>query len=156
MSQDRSRDERTGSDDLGRRLAQDVVEVGRQEFTRLREDLVGQARPAATGVVLLAMAGASGVLAASAASTAALRLLELVLPRRLAALALTGGYAAGSVVLLRFGLQRLRAAGGGSRRLADEVTQGMTTARHAAEGAAQAKLEEYRRDTRTASARHTG
>lgn len=156
MSEDRSRDQRTGGDDLGRRLAQDVVEVGRQEFTRLREDLVGQVRPAATGMVLLAAAGAAGVLAASAASTAALRLLELVLPRRLAALALTGGYAAGSVVLVRFGLERLRAAGGGSRRLADEVSQGMTTARHAAEGAAQAKLEEYHRETRTATARRSG
>jgi hypothetical protein len=143
MSEDRSRDERTRSDDLGRRLAQDVVEVGRQEFIRLREDLVGQVRPAATGMVLLAAAGATGVLAASAASTAALRLLELVLPRRLAALALTGGYAAGSVVLLRLGLERLRAAGGGSRRLADEVSQRMTAARQSAEGAARAKLAEH-------------
>src|SRR5215468_9517098 len=104
MSGDRSRDQRNGSDDLGKRLAQDVVEVGRQEFVRLREDLVGQVRPAATGTVLLAAAAASGVLAASAASTAALRLLELVLPRR----------------------------------LADEVSHGMTTARRAGEDTGQA------------------
>jgi Putative Actinobacterial Holin-X, holin superfamily III len=156
MSEDRSPDDRTGSDDLGRRLAQDVVEVGRHEFVRLREDLVGQLRPATTGVVLLAAAGATAVLAATAASTAALRLLELVLPRRLAALALTGGYAAGSVVLLRLGLEQLRAAGGGSQRLADEVSQGLAAARRSAEGAAQARLEESRRDIRTASDRPSG
>jgi hypothetical protein len=142
VSEDRSGDNRTGRDDLGRRLAQDLVEVGRQEFVRLREDLVGQVRPATTGVVLLAAAGAGAVLAAAAASTAALRLLELVLPRRLAALALTGAYAAGSVVLLRLGLERLNAAGGGSQRLADEVREGLSAARRSVDGAAQAKARE--------------
>lgn len=128
--------ERAGTDEVGRRLVQDLVDVGRQESVRLRDDLVGDVRPATTGVVLLVAAGATAVLAAGAASTAALRLLELVLPRRLAALALTGGFAAGSAVLLRIGLERLSAAGGGSRRLADEVREGLSAARRSAESAA--------------------
>lgn len=136
MSDDRVGRERAGSDEVGRRLVQDLVDVGRQESVRLREDLVGDVRPATTGVVLLIAAGATAVLAAGAASTAALRLLELVLPRRLAALALTGGFAAGSMMLLRLGLERLSAAGGGSRRLADEVREGLSAARRSAEAAA--------------------
>jgi hypothetical protein len=48
---------------------------------------------------------------------------------------LTGGFAAGSVVLLRLGLERLSAAGGGSRRLADEVGEGLSAARRSAESA---------------------
>jgi len=131
--------ERAGTDEVGRRLMQDLVDVGRQESVRLRDDLVGDVRPATTGVVLLVAAGATAVLAAGAASTAALRLLELVLPRRLAALALTGGFAAGSAVLLRIGLERLSAAGGGSRRLADEVREGLSAARRSAESAASSR-----------------
>jgi Putative Actinobacterial Holin-X, holin superfamily III len=126
---DRATQDRTGRDELGGRLVQDLVDVGRQESVRLREDVVGEVRPATTGVVLLVSAGAAAVLAAAAASTATLRLLELVLPRRLAALALTGGYAAGSLLLLRLGLTRLSAAGGGSQRLADEVREGLSPAR---------------------------
>ncbi|MBO0871079.1 MAG: phage holin family protein [Micromonosporaceae bacterium] len=106
-------------DDLGRLLAEDVLEVGRQELVRLREDLVGQVRPATTGILMLAAGGAGAMLALGVATTAALRLLELVLPRRIAALALTGGYLAGSAVLVRLGLDKLSAAGGGSQRLAD-------------------------------------
>ena len=136
MSDGRVDTERAGTDEVGRRLVQDLVDVGRQESVRLRDDLVGDVRPATAGVVLLAAAGATAVLAAGAASTAALRLLELVLPRRLAALTLTGGFAAGSVVLLRLGLERLSAAGGGSRRLADEVREGLSAARRSAESAA--------------------
>lgn len=136
MSDDRATKDRTGSDELGRRLVQDLVDVGRQESVRLREDLVGQVRPATTGAILLVAAGAAAVLAAAAASTATLRLLELVLPRRLAAIALTAGYAAGSAMLLRLGLERLSAAGGGSQRLADEVREGLSTARQSAEAVA--------------------
>jgi hypothetical protein len=129
VSDDRATRDRTGGDDLGRRLVQDLVDVGRQESVRLREDLVGQVRPATTGAVLLLAAGAAAVLAAAAASTATLRLLEMALPRRVAAIALTGGYAACSAILLRLGLQRLSAAGGGSQRLADEVREGLSAAR---------------------------
>ncbi len=139
MSEDRATKARPGSDELGRRLVQDLVDVGRQESARLREDVVGEVRPATTGLVLLVAAGATGVLAAAVASTATLRLLELFLPRRLAALALTGGYAAGSAMLLRLGLQRLSAAGGGSQRLADRVREGLSAARRAAEAAASSR-----------------
>jgi hypothetical protein len=129
LSEARSGEGRGDGDDLGQRLAQDVLEVGRTELARLREDLVGQVRPATTGLVLLAGAGVGAVLAVAAAATASLRLLELVLPRRLAALALTGGCAAGSALLLRLGLEQLNAAGGGSQRLAREVRDGMSALR---------------------------
>ncbi|MBX6355210.1 MAG: phage holin family protein [Micromonosporaceae bacterium] len=125
MSEGRAGDGRVANDDLGRRLANDMLEVGRQELARLREDLVGQPRPALTGLVLVAAAAGSAVMAAASATAAALRLLELVLPRRLAALALTAGYAGGSIVLLRQALQKLDAAGGGSQRLARQVRQVM-------------------------------
>jgi hypothetical protein len=110
-------------DDLGHRLAEDVLDVGRQELPRLREDLVGQVRPATTGLLLIAAGGAGAALAMGVATTAALRLVELVLPRRIAALVLTGGYLAGSALLVRLGLDQLHAAGGGSQRLADEARQ---------------------------------
>jgi Putative Actinobacterial Holin-X, holin superfamily III len=129
MSEDRSGPGRNPSDDLGQRLAQDVLDVGRQELGRVGEDLVGQPRPALTGLVLLAAAGAGGVLAAAAATTATLRLLELVLPRRLAALALTGVYVAGCAALVRLGVQQLSAAGGGSQRLAEGIDRGIAAAR---------------------------
>lgn len=121
-----------GGGDLGRRLAEDVLDVGRQELGRVREDLIGEPGPAATGAVLLAAAGAAAVLGSAAATVATLRLLELVLPRRLAALALTGGYLLGSAVLIRRGLERLEQAGGGSRRLADQARQGISASAHKA------------------------
>lgn len=136
MSEDRSGPGRNTSDDLGQRLAQDALDVGRQELGRMREDLVGQPRPALTGLVLLAAAGAGGVLVAAAATTATLRLLELVLPRRLAALALTGAYAAGCAALVRLGLQQLSEAGGGSQRLADEINRRISAARQWKDGTA--------------------
>lgn len=136
MSDDRATEAKAGTDELGQRLVQDLVDVGRRESTRLRDDVVGDVRPATTGVVLLVAAGAAGVLAAAAASTAMLRMLELVLPRRLAALALTTGYAAGTAMLLRLGLGQLSAAGGGSRRLADGVREGISAARQSAEATA--------------------
>lgn len=123
MGEDRAGNGYGGRGDLSQRLAHDVFEVGCQELVRLREDLIGRPGPAMTGLVLLAGAAGGAVLAAASATTAALRLLESVLPRRVAALALTAGYAGGSLVLLRQALRQLDAAGGGSQRLASEVRQ---------------------------------
>ncbi|MFU8871769.1 phage holin family protein [Micromonospora sp. SL4-19] len=103
------------------RLAEDVAEVVRAEVRAVRSQVADAARPAGLGFVLLAAAGGCLVLGAGAASTTVLRVLEAFLPRRLAAVGLTGGYLAAAVVLGRFGLDRLRAAGGSSARLADEV-----------------------------------
>ncbi|MDG4801429.1 hypothetical protein [Micromonospora sp. WMMD980] len=73
------------------------------------------------GIALLAAAGGCLVLGAGAASTTVLRVLETMLPRRLAAAGLTAGYLVTAVLLGRVGLARLRAAGGPSARLADDV-----------------------------------
>ena len=73
------------------RLAQDVADVVREEVRAVRGQLTEAARPAGLGIVLLAAAG------------------------------LTAGYLATAVVLGGMGLEQLRAAGGSSARLADEV-----------------------------------
>jgi hypothetical protein len=70
MSQDRAGNGHGEGDDLAQRLAHDVFEVGRQELSRLREDLIGQPRPAMTGVVLLVAAAGGAVLATASATTA--------------------------------------------------------------------------------------
>ncbi|MEU3453414.1 phage holin family protein [Micromonospora sp. NPDC006766] len=103
------------------RLAEDVAEVVRAEVRAVRGQLADAARPAGLGVALVAVAGGCLVLGAGAASTTVLRMLEAFLPRRLAAAGLTAGYLATALVLGRLGLNQLRAAGGGSARLADEV-----------------------------------
>ncbi|MFU8850766.1 phage holin family protein [Micromonospora sp. SL1-18] len=103
------------------RLAEDVAEVVRAEVRSVRGQLADAARPAGLGVALLAAAGGCLVLGAGAASTTVLRMLEAFLPRRLAAAGLTAGYLATAALLARLGLNQLRAAGGSSARLADEV-----------------------------------
>jgi hypothetical protein len=104
------------------RLAQDVAEVVREELRGVRAQLTEAARPVGLGVLLLAAAGGCAVLGIGAASTTVLRALEAFLPRRLAAAGLTVGYFAAAVVVGKLGLDRLRAAGGSTGRLAEEVT----------------------------------
>ncbi|WBB67706.1 phage holin family protein [Micromonospora sp. WMMD812] len=103
------------------RLAAEVAEVVRDEVREVRAQLLRVARPTGVGLALLATAGGCLVLGAGAASATALRLLETFLPRRLATAGLTGGYLVAAVVLGRAGLTQLRAAGGGSAWLADEM-----------------------------------
>ncbi|MET8307508.1 phage holin family protein [Micromonospora sp. NPDC005173] len=109
------------------RLAADVAEVVREEVREVRSQLMRVARPTGVGLALLATAGGCLVLGAGAASATALRMLETFLPRRLATAGLTGGYLVAAVVLGRAGLQQLRAAGGGSAWLADEMQQAVST-----------------------------
>ncbi|OKI50438.1 phage holin family protein [Micromonospora sp. CB01531] len=103
------------------RLAADVADVVREEVRAVRAQLTDAARPAGVGFLLLAAAGGCVVLGIGAASTTTLRMLEAVLPRRMAAAGLTAGYLAAAVFLGGLGLQRLRTAGGSSARLADQV-----------------------------------
>ncbi|MET7969374.1 phage holin family protein [Micromonospora sp. NPDC005305] len=103
------------------RLAADVADVVREEVREVRQQLADAALPAGVGLALLATAGGCLVLGVGAASTTALRMLESFLPRRLAASGLTAGYLVAAAVLGRMGLEQLRAAGGSSARLADEV-----------------------------------
>ncbi|MFG3417861.1 phage holin family protein [Micromonospora sp. NPDC048063] len=109
------------------RLAEDVAEVVREEVRAVRTQLADAARPAGLGFVLLAAAGGCAVLAVGAASATSLRMLEAFLPRRLAAAGMTAGYVAAAVFLGAAGLERLRAAGGRSARLADEVRDAVTS-----------------------------
>ncbi|WP_431918840.1 phage holin family protein [Micromonospora wenchangensis] len=103
------------------RLAEDVADVVREEVRAVRAQVGEAARPAGVGVALLAAAGGCLVLGVGAASTTVLRALETILPRRLAAAGLTAGYLAAAMVMGRVGLAQLRAAGGPSARLADDV-----------------------------------
>ena len=108
------------------RLAEDVADVVREEVRAVRAQVGEAARPAGLGVALLAAAGGCLVLGAGAASTTVLRVLETMLPRRLAAVGLTAGYLVAAVVLGRAGQAQLRAAGGPSARLADDVRDMVT------------------------------
>ncbi|MEH0841170.1 phage holin family protein [Micromonospora sp. CPCC 205711] len=108
-------------------MAADVAEVVREEVREVRTQLMRVARPTGIGLALLATAGGCLVLGAGAASTTVLRVLETFLPRRLATAGLTGGYLVAAVVLGRAGLEQLRAAGGGSAWLADELQDAVST-----------------------------
>ncbi|WP_406070916.1 phage holin family protein [Micromonospora sp. NBC_01638] len=108
------------------RLAEDVADVVREEVRAVRMQVGEAARPAGLGIVLLAAAGGCLVLGAGAASTTVLRVLETMLPRRLAAAGLTAGYLGAAVLLGRVGMAQLRAAGGPSARLADDVRDMVT------------------------------
>jgi len=103
------------------RLAQDVADLARDQVHRVRGDLVEAVRGAGGGGLLLGGAALCAVLAVGAGSATTLRMLEAFLPRRMAAAGLTLGYLAGAVVLGALGLERLRAAGGSSQRLAEEI-----------------------------------
>ncbi|MGR6320231.1 phage holin family protein [Micromonospora soli] len=128
------------------RLAEDVAEVVRAEVRAVRSQLADAARPAGLGFVLLAAAGGCAVLGVGAASTTALRMLESFLPRRLAAAGLTGGYLLAAVLLGRVGLDQLRAAGGSSARLADEVRDAVSaTAGRVVPAGSSAAQDELRR-----------
>ncbi|MEU4244730.1 phage holin family protein [Actinoplanes sp. NPDC026619] len=115
-----------GRQSAGERLAGDMTEVVREEARAVREDLADAARPAAAGLVLIGAAAGCVVLGVGAASTTALRMLETVLPGRLASAGLTAGYLAGAAVLGGMGLQRLQAAGGSSQRLAEQIRETVT------------------------------
>ncbi|MEV1145259.1 phage holin family protein [Micromonospora sp. NPDC049799] len=109
------------------RLAADVAEVVREEVREVRTQLMRAAGPTGVGLALLATAGGCLVLGAGAASTTVLRLLETFLPRRLATAGLTGGYLVAAIVLGRAGMEQLRAAGGHSAWLADEMQDAVAT-----------------------------
>jgi Putative Actinobacterial Holin-X, holin superfamily III len=125
----------------GDRLAQDMAAVVREEVHALRQEFADAARPATAGLLLIGAAAGCAVLGVGAASTTALRMLEWFLPRRLAVAGLTAGYFAAAAVLGGMGLDRLRAAGGNSARLADGIRDAVsgTVGRVVPAGAAAAK-----------------
>lgn len=118
------------------RLVDDATAVARQESGRAWREIRATVEEAGPGVALLAGAGACAVLAAASAWTATLRLMESVVPRRVAAALLFAGYAAGAGTLAAAGLRRLRAADAHPRRVAGEVGGGLSAALgHAADRA---------------------
>src|SRR3712207_5729000 len=100
---------------LGDRLALDLADLVRQEFSRLRVEALTAVRRAGLGAgwgsALVLGAGVMAVLGVGAASTALRKSLESALPPGWAATVLAGGYFAGAAALGIAGLRRLRAAG---------------------------------------------
>jgi hypothetical protein len=90
------------SDDLSRLL--------RQELAHAQDELAGKARRAGGGAVLLAGAGVLGALAVGTSASALLRALDRLLPRPVAAAALTCVYAAGAGALAVAGVAQIRRA----------------------------------------------
>ncbi|MER7442517.1 phage holin family protein [Micromonospora avicenniae] len=119
-----ARGDRTGNP--AGRFADEIAEVVRDEMGAVRRQLTEAARPAGTGIALLAAAGGCLILGVGAASTTVLRMLETFLPRRLAVAGLASGYLAAAAVLGRLGLQQLSAAGDNSARVADEVREAVS------------------------------
>jgi Putative Actinobacterial Holin-X, holin superfamily III len=125
----------------GDRLAADMAAVVREEVHALRQEFADAARPATQGLLLIGAAAGCAVLGVGAASTTVLRMLEWFLPRRLAAAGLAAGYFAAAAVLGSMGLDRLRAAGGSSERLAEGIRDAVsdTVGRVVPAGASAAK-----------------
>ena len=107
------------------RLAGDMAEVVRDEVRTVRSDLASKARPAASGLVLLGAAAGLALLGVGTASLTALRVMETFLPKMFAAAGLTTAYLTGAAFLGGAGVARLQEAGGGSRRLADQIREAL-------------------------------
>ncbi|MFC0506468.1 phage holin family protein [Micromonospora costi] len=137
-------------------LAENVAGVVREEMVAVQRQLTQAALPAGAGVALLAAAGGCLILGAGAASTTALRMLESFLPRRLAAAGMTAGYLAAAVVLGRLGLAQLRAAGGGSARVADEVRHAVSATANRMVPAGTAAARDAARDLGDGARRRSG
>lgn len=105
-----------------------MADVVRDEVHAVRTELADAAQPATAGLLMPGAAAGCAVLGIRAASATALRMLETFLSRRLAAAGMAAGYFAGTAVLGGIGLQRLRAAGEPSQRLADRIRDAVTEA----------------------------
>ncbi|RZS80004.1 putative superfamily III holin-X [Motilibacter rhizosphaerae] len=88
-------------------------EVGgrvRREIRSAQDDVLGRLRSAGTGLTLLGGAGALGALALGSAAVLVIRVLEAVLPKRLAAFAATVVFGGGAAALGTAGLRELQRA----------------------------------------------
>ena len=126
MSQTNTSDARVAAESARERLVGDVADVVRTEARTVRSDLADAARPATKGLLLLGAAAGLGVLGIGAATVTTLRVLELFMPRLLAAAGLTAGYFAGATMLAGTAVAKLGEAGGSSERVADQIRDAVT------------------------------
>lgn len=100
----------SGVETAATRLTRDTTALVREQVQQLTRDLAGTVRDAGAGAIFLAGAGTCGLLALAAAHQSALRTLETMMPRPLAALTLTAAYGAGAAVLATAGLKKIKEA----------------------------------------------
>lgn len=120
--------------DATERLTRDVVALARQQVQRLRGELVESGKQLGGGTVLLAGAGALGLMAAISAHQTALRALEALVPPPLAAGILAAAYGSGGAALAVAGMERVRSAADTSSDLIEQAAAVVPAAGEAASG----------------------
>ena len=120
--------------DATERLTRDVVALARQQVQRLRGELMESGRQLGGGTVLLAGAGALGLMAAVSAHQTALRALEALVPRPLAAGILAAAYGSGGAALAIAGMERVRTAADTSSDVLERAASVVPAAGAAASG----------------------
>jgi len=118
--------------DATERLTRDVVALARQQVQRLRGELVESGKQLGGGTVLLAGAGALGLMAAISAHQTVLRALEALVPRPLAAGILAAAYSSGGAALAVAGMERVRSAADTSSDLIKQAAAAVPAAGEAA------------------------
>jgi hypothetical protein len=119
----------SGAETAATRLTRDTAALVREQVEQLTRDLADTVRDAGAGAVLLAGAGTCGLLALAAAHQSALRALESMMPRPLAAMTLTAAYGGGAAALASAGLKKIKeAADASGDALAENRREAVTTA----------------------------
>ena len=113
----------TGTETAATRLTRDTAALVREQVEQLTRDLADTVRDAGAGAVLLAGAGTCGLLALAAAHQSALRTLESVMPRPLAAMTMTAAYGAGAAALATAGMKKIKEAADASTETLAENRQ---------------------------------
>ncbi len=98
------------TDTAAGRLSRDTTALVREQARQLTRELANTVREAGTGAVLLAGAGTCALLALATAHQSALRALESVMPRPVAAVTMTAAYGAGAATLAAAGMKKIREA----------------------------------------------
>jgi hypothetical protein len=110
-------------------LTRDTAALVREQVEQLTRDLADTVRDAGAGALLLAGAATCGLLALAAAHQSALRALESMMPRPLAAMTLTAAYGGGAAALASAGLKKIKeAADASGDALAENRREAVTTA----------------------------
>ena len=119
----------SGAETAATRLTRDTAALVREQVEQLTRDLADTVRDAGAGAVLLAGAATCGLLALAAAHQSALRALESMMPRPLAAMTLTAAYGGGAAALASAGLKKIKeAADASGDALAENRREAVTTA----------------------------
>ena len=117
----------TGTETAATRLTRDTAALVREQVEQLTRDLAGTVRDAGAGAVFLAGAGTCGLLALAAAHQSALRTLESMMPRPLAAMTMTTAYGAGAAALAMAGMKKIKEAADTSTETLSENRQDAVT-----------------------------